>query len=127
MLKELKRCTGHCCKEFTLPYSPKELRVKYKREFEDRLRDPTQAPNNEIRQIALMIKYLGITNTTMDGRKLSKYSEWIYKYTCRNYNPKSGDCRNYENRPRMCSEYPYGKKCLYPGCTLVVEGESSKF
>ena len=37
-------------------------------------------------------------------------------YTCKHLRP-SGDCAIYETRPEMCSKYPYGHKCRYPGCT----------
>jgi Fe-S-cluster containining protein len=41
-----------------------------------------------------------------------------YCYTCRHLLGNK-NCAIYENRPRMCSGYPYGKKCVYPGCTYT--------
>jgi len=46
-----------------------------------------------------------------------KGSRW-YFYTCRHFD--GANCTDYENRPRMCSEYPHygkGNACQYPGCT----------
>lgn len=37
--------------------------------------------------------------------------EYIYWYK------GTGDCMNYEDRPAMCSDYPYGGKCVQKGCT----------
>ena len=39
-------------------------------------------------------------------------------YTCKHYDKVSGNCTDYENRPKMCSDYPYGGKCKYKGCTM---------
>jgi Fe-S-cluster containining protein len=39
----------------------------------------------------------------------------VHWYTCRNLTA-DGNCAIYATRPRMCSEYPYGKPCLYADC-----------
>jgi Fe-S-cluster containining protein len=36
-------------------------------------------------------------------------------YTCSAFDPVSGNCMAYEDRPRLCREYPYGRPCEY--CT----------
>jgi Fe-S-cluster containining protein len=39
-------------------------------------------------------------------------------YTCRHFD--GTNCTDYENRPKMCSEYPHygrGEACQYPKCT----------
>lgn len=91
------RCTGHCCRAFTLPYPY----------------DVMQARASEIQDgefIADMI------------RPLDHGPEWDptrpgHWYTCRHLDTETGDCRAYEQRPWMCSEYPYGRQCEHPGCT----------
>lgn len=44
-----------------------------------------------------------------------------YYYTCKHHNAETGNCDNYENRPRMCSSYPFygnpGARCQYQDCT----------
>ena len=37
-------------------------------------------------------------------------------YTCRHWDKPSGKCMIYERRPSMCSGFPYGEKCAWPGC-----------
>lgn len=39
-------------------------------------------------------------------------------YTCAHHDPVTGNCKDYENRPPMCSDYPYGNQCGFPGCTF---------
>lgn len=40
-----------------------------------------------------------------------------YWYTCVHFDRVGRRCMNYEGRPRMCRQYPYGHSCLYKGCT----------
>lgn len=94
----MKRCTGHCCKDFPLPYTIEEIKNK---------------PNlQDGQQIAEMLIFLRESNY-LDGKK-------SYRYTCKHLQ-KSGDCGIYESRPRMCSNYPYGKACENVNCTADQE------
>lgn len=93
------RCSGHCCKDFPLPFSLEE--VKTKRET---LRDGNV--------IADMLIYLR-EQPYLDGDK-------GYRYTCKHLQ-ENGDCGIYETRPWMCSAYPYGKACTKEGCTADQE------
>jgi len=91
------RCTGHCCRVFTLPYFPDEMRRRYK--F---IRDGEQ--------IYRMIIYIGFERTEIGIHA---------RYTCRYYNDDDKICMIYKDRPEMCQNYPYsGMPCTYPGCTL---------
>lgn len=56
----------------------------------------------------------GKTNTFPSGDK-------AYWYTCKHL-LENNDCEIYDNRPRMCKDYPYGKKCHYEGCTYTGVG-----
>lgn len=38
-------------------------------------------------------------------------------YTCRHLDAATGDCTDYDNRPRLCREYPYGVDCEKRDCT----------
>ena len=40
-------------------------------------------------------------------------AEWLY--TCKHLR-KDGDCGIYENRPRMCRDFPGEKPCPFPIC-----------
>lgn len=43
-------------------------------------------------------------------------------YTCKHHDSATGDCRNYQNRPRMCSDFPYGHACPYDDCQAPEHG-----
>lgn len=90
------RCTGHCCRRFWLPHSPKELRdpKRYFQEIE-----------------ALLDMLIPIGPSRVGG----------HLYNCRNLG-KDGDCENYDKRPTMCQVYPMGRPCLREGCTLPDRG-----
>ena len=83
----IRRCSGHCCRSFSIPYKLEELEEK----------------QVAIRDGAMIIDML---IPLEDG-----------KFTCRHI-ADNGDCSIYENRPDMCSKYPYGDRCSYQGCTL---------
>lgn len=96
------RCSGHCCRQFFLPFTPREL-VKLQLTRVVRLRFKPE----EIRKVAAMAVYLG------------NNERGSHMYTCRHLNVISGDCMNYEDRPDVCREYPYGERCMHAdaGCT----------
>lgn len=104
----MSRCTGHCCRDFHLPVSPMELEFQKKRQTQL----GSSRFGSDILKIANMVIY----------RFSAKFRGVITnRYTCKNYNKETGDCMDYENRPRMCSEYPYGKVCDYKDCTYKCE------
>lgn len=122
----MSRCTGHCCKRFLLPYSMEELQrmrqsIIDKKDFS--LLDNGEKrfnPHNteELMKVTGMVIFLGKSKLDPDGNSTEKECNY---YTCKHFDEKSGNCMNYENRPRMCSDYPYGHKCLYKSCTLKTE------
>lgn len=99
----MSRCTGHCCKRFFLPVSPERMEEE---------KESIAAGNASVWQdgetIVDMVIFL----------EKDSYRENSYWYTCRHFDTVSGNCKNYENRPRMCSQYPYGGGCRYEGCTM---------
>lgn len=102
----MSRCTGHCCRRFNLPAPLDEI---------VRRRNPDVCPPGE--------KHIE------DGDKLAEMLIPLddqgpvnYWFTCKHHDPVSGDCTNYENRPRMCREYPYGRDCEYDDCTMDASG-----
>lgn len=42
------------------------------------------------------------------------------RFTCRHLT-EEGNCGNYENRPNMCRNYPYGSACQQAHCTAEFE------
>lgn len=106
---ETARCTGHCCDGIWIPTYPGELRMKAAGLDGCLGKSDQQLPN--------MLEYLG---RTPEDLRLCRTSGG--KYRCKHWD--GHDCLNYENRPRMCFDYPeYGKKptgdgsCTREGCT----------
>lgn len=125
----MSRCSGHCCKRFFLPLSPAELEkaveaVQRKERGEpyvwiDRYGQERGlfGTKQDIETITDMV--IVVEEKLVDGDR-------SYFYTCKNLQP-NGDCGIYETRPRMCSDYPYGKHpCPYPGCTFVDPRDDAK-
>lgn len=93
------RCTGHCCRGFALGKSFEEVWEDYERWK----KDPASASIPDVHLIAPML---------IPIKKLR--SEWLY--TC-NHLKKNGDCGIYEQRPRMCRDFPGDKPCPFPICS----------
>lgn len=92
-----RRCTGHCCRRFPLSHTLEQLRAY--------AADTSKANASEAAKILDMLISLDVRE---DGREM---------YTCRHHDTETGDCRIYEDRPRMCRDYPYGKSCEHGECT----------
>lgn len=117
------RCTGHCCKVFSLPASPAELKQRARWSRRHRLtgklpgpasdRAPAPLLVEDIEQIATMAQPIGYSrNDPITGVEWLKAVHW---YTCRNLDA-AGNCTVYDTRPRMCREYPYGRQCQHKAC-----------
>jgi hypothetical protein len=101
------RCTGHCCKSFWLPLSPMEIL------FQNKLAHLGKSKWNQkdMLKVAEMVIYQ------------RPNERGGYRYTCKHWDVSSGNCLNYENRPTMCRDYPYGKECKYKDCTMTKKCE----
>lgn len=73
-------------------------------------------PGNDIHLIAPMVIYLGESWWDIQGERREAPGHY---YTCKHYDCSSQNCGIYEHRPRMCSEYPYGRDCNYLDCTMT--------
>jgi Fe-S-cluster containining protein len=106
------RCTGHCCRSFSIPYSIRELTraaefgrrqtQEYRPErfwYDDRWQKQTYMPED-----AAYVADMLIQLPEKD------------RFTCRHL-LQNGNCGNYAHRPGMCSRYPYGVPCTFNGCT----------
>lgn len=126
----INRCTGHCCRSFHLPFSPKELHEAYERWRASLDGHPiykNQEPKDkriysDIWLLAPMAEHLGKSKkcpprvNPRDSELLGEESEGHW-YRCKHFDTKEKKCTIYEIRPRMCRDYPYGKPCNYAGCT----------
>lgn len=115
------RCGGDCCRRFTLPWGPGQLRAAFTtwRDSNGRAStwfDPVAGVSvpmiADIGQIAPMLRWLGRSAVGVTGVRGDAVADW---YTCSNLTP-GGECGIYPDRPRMCRGYPYGRPCIYPGC-----------
>lgn len=98
------RCTGHCCRRFHLYVTIDEIQKDLdegKRRF-----DPEEA-----RKLVAMLVPLPVE----EGDNIATDREGFF--TCRHLHTITGDCLNYENRPKLCSDYPYDHACTFKGCT----------
>lgn len=121
MYQQTSRCTGHCCRNFTLPFSPMEmnfwhkvaLKTKQKRWGEDTLKVPP------------MLIYLYSDNKHVNAsrdQKLNTSKITKYHYTCKNYDNDTGNCKIYDDRPNMCKSFnDRGQNCTYRDCTCKFE------
>lgn len=107
----MNRCTGHCCKDFYLPFAPIQLAHETKKLAIGKSRYEAK----DFEKISKMLIFL---RTNHNKRRARAVGGFEYRYTCKHFDRETGNCMNYENRPRMCSDYPYGGKCTYRGCTL---------
>lgn len=118
------RCTGHCCRQLTIPASPDELRKDYEDWHQQKLLDwagvPYELPNYrpEIHIIAPMLTHLGEFDAPpIEAVHSVEYppGEKRHWYTCKHL--IDNNCSIYEIRPTMCSDYPYSDDCNYADCT----------
>ena len=155
--KKEDRCTGHCCRSFSISRSPAELRA----EFERPATDPTR--EKDIDQLHGMLIYLGQFHTnpvletkgetwTRKAMLIACKSEEKYTpppqtmraginspWAPRNEDPRGqhwyacrniqldGNCGIYETRPDMCRRYPNGQVCVFTECTWSKEGQEKHF
>ncbi len=125
----MSRCTGHCCRRVIIQFSPYELArcVQALKEGKNTfLLDSGKEHRHsytleEFTKVNDMVIWLGTSDVDpADGAKLltkEGQPRFEHNYTCKHHDPVSGDCLNYENRPNMCSQYPYKRSCMYTECT----------
>ena len=97
------RCTGHCCYEFWVPVGSLE---QLQQEVIDFPEDKERAT------IAKMLIPVHTAHKA-DHNYVGQY------FKCKNFvstGGRTGYCGDYENRPKMCWDYPYGKRCQQEAC-----------
>lgn len=95
------RCTGHCCREFSLPLTQAEIDAY----------SAGDVPGDETTDRGFMARHA----VFLFWRNGQAY------FTCKQLNEATGNCMAYDRRPRVCSDYPsYGRLehgCSNKGCT----------
>lgn len=129
---ETERCTGHCCRRFSLPIPWMKVKM-IKKAIARGIQDiPTGKPfrtwniaSEDFQKTMDMLIPLGEFREEVQfqrGHRSRKNEERQYHYTCRHYDGRN--CTIYESRPAMCRNYPDGRKCQYRGCTRRTEEET---
>jgi len=106
-------CTGACCAAFQLEYTLRELRTR-------KLQDGAFIADMVI---PLSPKEARERSLRFGGNALPwPWKQRGHHFACRHWDEQTRLCTVYEERPRMCSGYPYeGEPCeLGEGCTCIV-------
>lgn len=110
------RCIGACCRAFNLSLTREQVR------------GVADADAGFVADMLVPLRTFEARETWGD---LARYagqrhgSEDVlghaeYVYTCKHLDEKRacGGCAVYDTRPKMCSAFPYTRKCLYEGCDV---------
>jgi Fe-S-cluster containining protein len=92
--------TAMCCRRFTLPCSPEDLKKNYQL-------------CKDIDTVVDMVIYLGYKAENVLGEPTDYYQ---HLYSCKHLNKRKGTCKIYEKRPAMCSGFPYNAECGLKQC-----------
>ena len=137
-----RRCTGHCCKAFILPWlTPSELERRKKLYDSGEIQLDNEQAKQEL-YVLNMVEYLGsdpskfsehhqkvvpIKNFEADKRRVNmgllREEDRAHYYTCKHHCNVTGNCLDYENRPSMCKVFPHNTDmkwngaCIFRGCT----------
>ena len=101
-----------CCRNFTLPFSPEELKVRYCEWLDAFNKGKPYYPLKDIHLVYPMLIYKGKfkAETTGEDSAIEQYH-----YTCKHLDRHTGTCSIYDIRPDVCKTYP-NYKCSYEGC-----------
>jgi Fe-S-cluster containining protein len=115
-VQELSRCTGHCCRRLFVHAIAERFDFSLAKFREviaaDLAADPARVPRDYVFVADMLIP---------TGERVGPGERSLEWYACRHFDEKTGDCTVYDQRPKMCSEYPYrGGTCGAAGCTRKV-------
>lgn len=125
------KCTGGCCRDFTLPFTPEQLDEHYETwmKFKETGKHEGKTLYQDIPIIYSMLIFLRTDNYNLNGEYETKKP--VHHYTCRHHDSETGKCKIYLMRPHFCRTFPDGTKnlesrvvsfevgtCQYAGCTF---------
>jgi len=108
----MDRCTGHCCRCFTLNISLEGLK-QLVAEFQEPYSE-VELDNIQVAQMVIPLS--GEAEQEAIRVTGSKGTPGIPRFTCKNLQ-SDGNCGIYESRPKMCRDYPNTGTCEYSECT----------
>lgn len=143
------RCTGHCCREFPLPFDPATLKWMARKARRSqaagqktigsmgpisnlpascggravRRQYPSDMSVEQLLKVTDMVVFRRFGPVSEERRKTlhvdqirpESMNKPMSYYTCRHFD--GANCTNYDDRPTMCSKYPYGSACENKACT----------
>lgn len=131
----MSRCSGHCCRVVKIPVPvdwirmmtplPENSEMVWVGSRDDGTGNMVKIilPKQEAEIVGAMLdpidSCLERPAWWTEGSQPSAGHE--YSHTCKHWDDVTGDCRNYDERPRMCRDYPYDRACSEAGCTMVSE------
>ena len=103
-MSKCKKC-GQCCLRFHINMSKQKLQAA--------LRKAKKEKNTE-----QVLEWSRLLKIIVWIRPDSNESSWTATCKVLEFNTKTGKyfCGEYEKRPEMCKQYPYGRNSEYPGC-----------
>lgn len=114
-------CDGRCCSVFVYPSAPDELRERWEGYPDsERKRDDLFIADMLIGLTAdeaqVRVDRFGVDMSEAMTQSVHDLVELGYSlYTCKHWDEDTRLCTAYDERPKMCQEYPYTKKCEH-GC-----------
>lgn len=97
------QCGGRCCQNFVINLKPEDIGRQY---LDARARAAAGVPYETDRDIIFIAEMV---------IRIDEDDETYARYTCRHFVEATGLCGAYNERPRMCRDYPYGRLCEH-GC-----------
>lgn len=105
------RCTGRCCQAFHIHRSLDDIAAMARADG-----SPYAAEHSKLAAMLLPIERVDDCAPAI-GRVSGGTVAHGWWYTCRHYDDLTSNCDAYEDRPDMCRDYPYGRRCEFARCT----------
>ena len=113
-------CTGACCAAFYLPHGIREFRARARA---GKLQDGEFIADMVI---PLTPKEARERSQRFGGKLATPWKLRGHYFACRHWDEQTRLCTVYDQRPRMCSGYPYDEPCdLGARCTYGGAGKSA--
>ena len=127
------KCTGVCCKDFTLTQSPMELDIIYHMALKGKVMPSRHIPVPDVLELVpiLIYRYASYyvrqcVKFDVNQKSPTRRKYWVkddqqryyWHYTCKHHDKETKKCLIYDNRPKMCRNFCCSDSANYPGCTL---------
>lgn len=113
----MSACSGKCCSVFNYPSTPEQLRERWAKwpGTDVGLRDDLFVADMLIPLDSAVAaeRAAHYDVAAPEGFDLISWAENTPTYTCRHWDEETMLCTTYEERPLMCRDYPYGRKCQH--------------